>query len=524
MSPISFAKFLVQTIGEPETCKRLHNGNYLVKCTSKEQSDKFLSISHIGDIEVDTFPHERLNAVKGVITSENLSDNSDEEVLEWLTRNGFPASSIYRFPRKETQGWTFRQRETLQRTFRQTAVITFQLHKLPMEIDIALEKCKVRPYIPNPQRCFRCQRYGHVNRTCKSRHEVCPNCGSTDHVNSQENPCTASSKCVNCQGDHPAYSRGCPKWKIEKKVQEIKVTQAVTFPEARRIAEGLVGQPTYANVSKISLQQSQPSNNPKQSVHTAQTSTDTTLAGPRSTPLASHGPSRSSPTGPRSAPRSSPRRRIHLDTDDGSDVIRRPFHHDPFPEYSLKVRNLRESLRAKTLKELQAQEEETKKRKQQDEEADVGTPAKVPATENDSEYEDFFNNTANSEISSGEEDPMDQHPTKLPPETEEEAHSIAHTSTNAPTPVTTSKSTSAPDKRQNTHTLTNNPNRASASKPLPKNLLRKTQCKDYIIKEIKNVHGSNILTSPHQTQKQNTSHAKNTNRLKTPLQRPNFRT
>ena len=197
MSPISFAKFLVQTIGEPETCKRLQNGNYLVKCTSQEQSDKFLSISQIGDIEVDTFPHERLNAVKGVITSENLCDNSDEEVLEWLTGQGFPATSIYRFPR----------RETLQHTFRQTAAITFQLHRLPMEIDIALEKCKVRPYIPNPQRCFRCQRYGHVNRTCKSRHEVCANCGSIEHVSSKDSPCPASSKCVNCQGDHSAYSR-----------------------------------------------------------------------------------------------------------------------------------------------------------------------------------------------------------------------------------------------------------------------------------------------------------------------------
>ena len=65
---------------------------------------------------------------------------------------------------------------------------------------------------------------------------------------------------MNCQGDHSAYSRTCPKWKIEKKVQEIKLTRALTFPEARRIAEGLVGQPTYANVSKISQQQSQPSN------------------------------------------------------------------------------------------------------------------------------------------------------------------------------------------------------------------------------------------------------------------------
>ena len=89
---------------------------------------------------MDTFPHERLNAIKGVITSENLSDNSDEEVLEWVTGQGFPASSIYRFPR----------RETLQHTFRQTAAITFQLHRLPMEIDIALEKCKVRSSVYSP--------------------------------------------------------------------------------------------------------------------------------------------------------------------------------------------------------------------------------------------------------------------------------------------------------------------------------------------------------------------------------------
>ena len=100
ISPISFAKFLMQTIGEPEMCKRLHNGNYLVKCTSKDQSDKFLSFSEIGSIEVEMFPRERLNAVKRVINSQNLSDNSDEEVLEWLTSKGFPATSIYSAPKK----------------------------------------------------------------------------------------------------------------------------------------------------------------------------------------------------------------------------------------------------------------------------------------------------------------------------------------------------------------------------------------------------------------------------------------
>ena len=125
MSPISFTKFLVQTIGEPETCKRLQNGNYHVKCTSQERSDKFLSISQIGSVEVETFLHASLKAIKGVITSENLCKNSDEEVLEWLILRKFPATSIHRFPiRKTPKGPTV-----------QTATITFQLHQLPKEVD-----------------------------------------------------------------------------------------------------------------------------------------------------------------------------------------------------------------------------------------------------------------------------------------------------------------------------------------------------------------------------------------------------
>ena len=41
---------------------------------------------------------------------------------------------------------------------------------------------------------------------------------------------------------------------------------------------------------------------------------------------------------------------------------------------------------------------------------DEETPAKMPTTKTDRESEDFLSNTVNSEISSEEEDPMDQHP------------------------------------------------------------------------------------------------------------------
>ena len=301
-----------------------------------------------------------------------------------------------------------------------------------MEIDVALEKCKVRPYIPNPQRCFRCQRYGHVNRTCKSRQEVCANCGSLDHISSQEHPCPSSPKCVNCQGDHPAFYKGCPKWKTEKKVQEIKVTQAVTFPEARRIAEGLIGNPSYANVAKKPVQQSPPVNNSEQ----PHTSSGTTREEPRTTTRTTSGPSsstpteprspksnprqtRSTPTGPRSSPRSSPRRKIQLNTSDGSDTIRRPRYQDNFSELFAKIN------RQDLLEKHETQLTETRKRKTSGQNEDEEISAKVQATETDPYFEDWYNNTAHSEMYS-EEDLLPLPPTTTPPEEE----------TTIPTPTT----------------------------------------------------------------------------------------
>jgi len=43
-----------------------------------------------------------------------------------------------------------------------------------------------------------------------------------------------SKKCVNCKGDHSASSRECPKWKLEKRVQQIKVERSISFPDARK--------------------------------------------------------------------------------------------------------------------------------------------------------------------------------------------------------------------------------------------------------------------------------------------------
>lgn len=46
--------------------------------------------------------------------------------------------------------------------------------------------------------------------------------------------CTNNIQCVNCKGDHPAYSRPCPFWKQEKEIIKLKISANTSFPEARK--------------------------------------------------------------------------------------------------------------------------------------------------------------------------------------------------------------------------------------------------------------------------------------------------
>uniref|UniRef100_T1JDD0 CCHC-type domain-containing protein n=1 Tax=Strigamia maritima TaxID=126957 RepID=T1JDD0_STRMM len=91
--------------------------------------------------------------------------------------------------------------------------------------------CPVRAYIPNPLRCFKCQKFGHTQQSCRFS-PACDNCGGADHI---ANICTASSpSCVNCRGAHPASSRQCPTYTFEKRIQEYKVSNNVSYFEAKK--------------------------------------------------------------------------------------------------------------------------------------------------------------------------------------------------------------------------------------------------------------------------------------------------
>ena len=93
-----------------------------------------------------------------------------------------------------------------------TFVLTFNTPIVAKDIKIFYRNIKIELYIPNPLRCFWCQKFNHYEDKC-SAPPVCRKCGQEgNHASTCSNPI----KCANCGKDHPAYSNQCEVWLITK--------------------------------------------------------------------------------------------------------------------------------------------------------------------------------------------------------------------------------------------------------------------------------------------------------------------
>ncbi|XP_023214617.1 uncharacterized protein LOC111618545 [Centruroides sculpturatus] len=107
----------------------------------------------------------------------------------------------------------------------------FNKPTLPSSVAAGYLCCPVHPYIPNPLRCFKCQRFGHSQTSCRGK-SACAQYGKEDHDSTE---CTTTPCCINCKDAHPAYSRKCPAWQREKEIQRVKTVNNLSYPEARRL-------------------------------------------------------------------------------------------------------------------------------------------------------------------------------------------------------------------------------------------------------------------------------------------------
>ena len=90
--------------------------------------------------------------------------------------------------------------------------------------------------------------------TSKCKHnEVCARCSATGH---KDDTCTKEHKCVNCGKKHASYNKKCSFYKREYDIQHIRVSQNVSFFEARAIYQKNHGQRVmnYAGTTKAPIQ------------------------------------------------------------------------------------------------------------------------------------------------------------------------------------------------------------------------------------------------------------------------------
>ena len=239
LSPFVIEKCIQSIVGHPKTIKKLKSGDLLLEVDRQQQVENLLKTTKIFDLKVKISLHQSLNSSKGVIRCPELRPCSNKEIIDNLTDQGVTG----------VRNVSVRKNGVLKST--NTYVLTFNTPILPKKIKVAFLSVNVEVYMPNPLRCYQCQVFGHHEDYCLKK-PICGNCGGERHCNDDRN-CKNTAKCVNCNGNHPVFSRDCPTWKKEKAILKVKYEKSITFPEARKLVEEQFAAPgkTYASITKV---------------------------------------------------------------------------------------------------------------------------------------------------------------------------------------------------------------------------------------------------------------------------------
>ncbi|XP_071114712.1 uncharacterized protein [Haliotis cracherodii] len=223
LNPFAISKAVLGICGEVKNVTRLRSGSLLVECSRKQQSLNLLSITTFANIAVDVSPHKTLNSCRGIVRDRArcLSDMSEQEIADELKSQG--VTGVKRFTMKSRDGNIIPSN---------TYLLTFTLSALPTSIKAGYLNIGVEVYVPNPLRCFKCQKFGHGSRSC-AHSVVCQRCGASH----DSTDCSAEIKCSNCKGQHLASSRLCPEWLQQSKILKLKHEQNISFYDAKKLIE-----------------------------------------------------------------------------------------------------------------------------------------------------------------------------------------------------------------------------------------------------------------------------------------------
>ncbi|GBL82167.1 hypothetical protein AVEN_252363-1 [Araneus ventricosus] len=178
VSPFLVERAITGSIGDVKFTKKLRSGDLLIEVQSRKQSEQIVKLKTFSNILITVSPHATLNSSKGVITCGELLNVPTEEILKELQGQG--VSHVRRISiRRDGQPLNTKH-----------LILTFDSAKLPENIKAGYMRLSVRTYIPNPLRCFKCQRFGHSKTSCRGT-LTCARCAEDGH---ESTDCTRAEK------------------------------------------------------------------------------------------------------------------------------------------------------------------------------------------------------------------------------------------------------------------------------------------------------------------------------------------
>ncbi|GBN92450.1 hypothetical protein AVEN_272821-1 [Araneus ventricosus] len=208
ISPFLVHKLILSTIGEVKNIKKLKSGDLLLEVSNTSQATTISKLTTLGNLNVKVSAHKNLNCSRGVISERGLKKHTESQLVQELSNQKVCGARRIQIKRDGKLIPT------------QHLILTFSAPELPKSIKAGYLSCPIKPYIANPIRCFKCQKFGHSQQASRSNSKICAQCCVAGHDSSD---CISDEiKCRNCEGDYPAFSKSCPLWILEKEIQATK--------------------------------------------------------------------------------------------------------------------------------------------------------------------------------------------------------------------------------------------------------------------------------------------------------------
>jgi len=102
----------------------------------------------------------------------------------------------------------------------------------PAEVKLGWQHRQLRPYVPEPRRCFNCQKFSHVSKYCRKQQPVCPVCSEGHKY--EDCPNKDHRKCANCGGNHSASYKKCPTYVEMRDILKHMTLTGQSFSDSKK--------------------------------------------------------------------------------------------------------------------------------------------------------------------------------------------------------------------------------------------------------------------------------------------------